>query len=271
MSINKVLNLDNILNLYNKKNLYNSTLPPLYIIDEEIKNKNIYISNNKSGSLLLINRHEWFDCYLFIKDIDFKIELSYNLPIVFTCYGFSENIQEEIDIDLYRFLIKNFKFYAKWQYYEKKIILNTNKNKCSNFVFKIANLNDAMYIKNILDKNLKKLGRIIPTINQIKIHIYKNEIFLVKDKFTNEILGVKIIKYNGRTATDHGIAVIDKCRGKGVAKFLLNSFFEYIKNIGIIRTDAWINPDNIPSIKLHESCGYISKQRYLFKFINYGG
>lgn len=233
--------------------IFSSSLPPVDIINDEIRNRNVYIMYNKNGNLIFFDKIDWYDCYIFMKNNNFIIDNNFNKPIMITCYGKNNDIYDDININLCEFIKKNkFCFFAKWIYYIKLNLKNNDyKIKKDYFKFELANITDAENLKNIIDGNLKRLGRTVTSVNKIINYINNKEIFIIRNYNNKEIAAVKIIKYQGKSAADHGIVVLQKYRGEKLSKLLIYSFFNVAIGRNIIRTDAWIDKENKISTNLH--------------------
>lgn len=269
----QVVSFQQIVEACNDEYIFSSTLPPVDIINNEIKNNNVYIIYNKNGTLIFFDKIDWYDCYTFIKNNNFIINNDFNKPVMITCYGKNNDIYDDIDHNLYKFIKNNkFSFFAKWIYYIKlNLKINNYKLEKDYFKFEFADIMDAKNIRNIINENLKRLVRTVPSMEEIISHINNKEIFIIRNDKNKEIAGVKIVKYQGKSAADHGIAVLPKYRGENLSKLLIYSFFNVAIERNIVRTDAWIDPENKASTQLHVQCGYEPVNRSIFKFIIHGG
>jgi len=77
----------------------------------------------------------------------------------------------------------------------------------------------------------------------------------------NEILGwAALTPVSGRCVyagvAEVSVYVSDKARGKGLGKKLLQKLIEESEANGIWTLQAGIFPENTPSIKIHEGCGF---------------
>ena len=77
----------------------------------------------------------------------------------------------------------------------------------------------------------------------------------------NEILGwAALTPVSGRCVyagvAEVSVYVSDKARGKGLGKKLLQKLIEESEANGIWTLQAGIFPENTPSIKIHEACGF---------------
>ncbi len=52
------------------------------------------------------------------------------------------------------------------------------------------------------------------------------------------------------------IGVHEEYQGRGIGQALLTKVVDYVKQHSIPRIESTINPDNLPSIKLHEKTGF---------------
>ena len=246
------------------------TVPSLSTLYKEINLGNVYYTYTPNNFYILIDRGDWSDFYFYINSSNETIPSEALLkPLISTFIrnNTSKNSISPICIDFFK--KNNFNKRIIYQYFVNTTLAEV---VCSNFPKNIyyidnANLVDFTSIKDIIFRYLKRLGRLIPTDEEIIELIQNKEIFVVRTKGDNDVIAIKMIKYTGKTAADHGIAVDEHHRGNQIAKALTIQSFQKIKKRNCIRTDAWIEQTNTISIKLHLQCGYIANERYMIKYI----
>lgn len=246
------------------------TTPTLSTLQNEIKNNTVYYMYIKNNFYFYIDRGEWNDFYFYINDTDVYIPKGFSeKPLIIT---FIDNIKNSsLNNKFYReFFNKNeIKLYSVYQNFTNT---NLEKKDCPAFPKKkyticLATNEDVESILSLMIRYLKRYGRPIPNSQDLRKKIQNKEVFIVKRNIDNTVVATKVIAYNGKMAADQGIAVEEFCRGEHIAKALTLQSFQWIKEHGCIRTDAWIERKNTPSMQLHLTCGYVANSRLLIKYI----
>lgn len=74
----------------------------------------------------------------------------------------------------------------------------------------------------------------------------------------NTMLGISVLKRLGTENATSGLAVRDDYQGMGLGYILQTLVVEQARLLSVKSFHAKIEPDNIPSIKLHEKCGFVN-------------
>ena len=153
------------------------TVPSLSTLYKEINLGNVYYTYTPNNFYILIDRGDWSDFYFYINSSNETIPSEALLkPLIST---FIRNNTSKNSI-IYQYFV------------------NTTLAEvvCSNFPKNIyyidnANLVDFTSIKDIIFRYLKRLGRLIPTDEEIIEQIQNKEIFVVRTKGDNDVIAIK--------------------------------------------------------------------------------
>lgn len=157
------------------------------------------------------------------------------------------NIPSKKSIDEFDALFThyNYKQIAKYKRYRNVSFKSRGKTKCD-----YASLNDIDAIYKLLYENFSPITGYLPSYDDLHSMINKSEIFINRDKETDEVIG--IIGCQIEKSQCYLPFWIDK-GGQGL--LLLFSVFNKMVESGIKRIYFWINSENTDTIKLHELLG----------------
>lgn len=138
----------------------------------------------------------------------------------------------------------SFKHYKRYSRY-----INTNKKQLFYDNVINAKVEDISKIKELVNEVFDPLSDHIPTIEEIKEFIKRDELYIIK--INNEIAGASIFQKEGVSYQFRLLCVNKNFRNRSIAKMLsLNS------PINVKIFTAWIDDKNIASININQKIGF---------------
>ncbi len=234
--------LSNAIIKHIKKNVFTNSLLYSQEYDNEIKSNSLYIKECESNNMFLLKMRDSFailyyyinDQTAFFKDMaNLKEEIKGKKIVTEIAYKYGQ------DIDLIASM-----------FYEMKFIKAINRvclEKNSLNQIEISKLEDGIHLQNdLLDENtiLKFLKEnfdeytgCIPLNSTIKKRTENGELLVLEEDFTRKTIGLLEYSTDNRLTIKH-LAISKEYRGKGLAKFLLDTLSNKGKQIITWTTDG---------------------------------
>lgn len=235
-----------------------------YLLSEQQVNEEIadteYFYTEKGENITLIKR--WDDFYQMYYFIGNQNAFFLNLPMsvdqgILICELIEKDTrkrQEEVVGKLHFFGFKDYKRYYLWEYtnvetidIEDKRLTFTDECEYSVLaeIYKIFDhYSDRLPLSSNFKKFCDKIGKLLCWDG-------------------DEYVGAVIYSMNKNVATEEYVYITESAQGKGYAKLLENRFVNHCMHVlHLKRIYAWIEINNVKSIVLHQSAGYLKTDQY---------
>lgn len=104
-------------------------------------------------------------------------------------------------------------------------------------------------------------GDHLPRESSLEEYWKDKKILSIFDEQEN-LIGGLVVSTNGKVQTEEYVFVNDSHRGKRLARMLHNSWRQRANEDGVMQHVAWIRDDNVVSIGLHTTLGYVKQDTY---------
>jgi ribosomal-protein-alanine N-acetyltransferase len=130
-------------------------------------------------------------------------------------------------------------------------------------------MNDPDFHRNIGDRGLRDIPAMETHIREKLLPTFSKNGFgmwLLELKSSNRPIGVcGLVDRDGFEGIDLGYALLNSCRGRGLAREAASAVLEYnIETLGIHSLFAIVSPDNVPSKSLLEAIGFTWRDQMNF-------
>lgn len=228
-------------------------------INEEMVNTEFFYTEEEENITLIKRCDDFYQMYYFIGNLDAyspDLPMSVNCGIL-VCELFEKENREkqrEIVRKFNAFGLKNYKKYYLWEYKNEEIVDTDDKGLTFTEECKCSVLADLYEIFDRYSERLPLLRdseNFCTTMSQIQCWD--------GDKY----VGAVIYSVNKSVATEEFIYVADSARGEGYARVLEHKFVSHcIHELHMKRIYTWIETNNIKSVALHQSAGYLKTDQY---------
>lgn len=224
-------------------------------VESLIKNKHVYYTYMPCRYLnLWYSERDFVRLYFYIVDMDsYKAinEEKIICELYFPGLNANNALLEKVFED------RGFKVYAS---YHKWIARNIQpKRPKGNMGYRIV-CGQPEGFAEAVNLNFDIYSDHVPVKSDMEAYLRQNRLYALSDG-SNMLAGGLIVAVNGRIQTEEYVFVRKECRGKGLALFLHNFWYESQKEQDILYV-AWIRDDNVASIGLHMGLGYLRQDAY---------
>jgi ribosomal protein S18 acetylase RimI-like enzyme len=261
--MDKIINFENYLILLsnfkkNNKRYITNDFIGAKKIKELINNRKLSVEKNNCCFCFLIQKSEFSMLYFYTKSIE-NIIIPNSIKIVCEIIGRQSEINRQSNVLIDRNLVLYSKYHRMVLKKGDSILISEDK--------KISNQMDHQTIKsiyNIILKEFDKFSDRIPNHDEFNYYVKNNYFIIKRDNFTNDIKGFLMYDIKGTVSFIEYIVVLEKYRGKNIAKELLDTYHSIMNN-KVKKFQLWVNEYNLKAIKLYKKYNY--KKDNLVKYV----
>lgn len=228
-------------------------------INEEIANTEFLYIEEEENITLIKRCDDHYQIYYFIGNLDvysLKLPMSVDNGILVCELFEKENRERQRDVvrKLGVLGLNVYKKYYLWEYKDAEIVDIDDKGLIFTEESEYGVFAD---LYKIFDRYSERL----PLLRESENFCAKMSQVQCWDG--DKYVGAVIYSVNKNVATEEFIYVTDSARGKGYAKVLENKFISHcLHELHVKRIYAWIETNNIKSVALHQSVGYLKTDQY---------
>ena len=218
-----------------RKNVFTNCLLYSQEYEAEIESGSLFVKEYPSDNLFMLKmRDDFAILYFYINDQsaffndmnDIKNEAKGKKLVTEIAY----KEEYEIEILTSMFLEMNFNVSLNRVCLEKNSIGQASEVGLIDGIHLQNELINANNILSFLKENFNELTGCIPLINRIEKRIANNELLVIEEDFTRKTIGLLEYSSANKITIKH-LAVSKEYRGKGIAKYLLNTLSSQNKPI----------------------------------------
>lgn len=228
-------------------------------INEEIANTEFFYTEGDENTTLIKRCDDFYQMYYFIGNPDtyslnFPMSVNYGTLVCELFEKENRERQEEIVRKFDALGLESYKKYYLWEYKEAEVIDMDEKGLTFTEKHECDVLTD---LYNIFDRYSERLPLLRDSEN------FCAGMSQVQCWDGDKYIGAVIYSVNKNVATEEFIYIADSARGEGYARVLEGKFISYcIRELHMKRIYAWIETNNIKSVALHQSVGYLRTDQY---------